>query len=60
MANRPRDFDLINKQIQLARVQSVAIAALARDMIPNPPGMVNPKDVERFSMERLRQLRGGR
>ena len=59
MAETPRDFDMINKQIQLARTQAYAAAELAKRMMPNPPGMVRPRDTERFTKDRLRQLKGG-
>jgi len=59
MPETPRDFDMLNKQIQLARSQAFAAKELAKRMMPNPPGMVPQKDVERFTKERLRQLKGG-
>ena len=59
MADRPKDFDMINGQIRLAREQLYATISRARNMIPNKPGEVPPKDVQRFTKERLTQLRGG-
>ena len=59
MAERPKDFDMINGQIRLAREQLYATISRARGMMPNPPGMVASKDVQKFTKERLAQLKGG-
>tara|TARA_R110002020_G_scaffold394043_2_gene604152 strand:- start:386 stop:568 length:183 start_codon:yes stop_codon:yes gene_type:complete len=59
MAERPKDFDMINGQIRLAREQLYATISRAKGMMPNPPGQVSPRDVQRFTKERLSQLRGG-
>ena len=59
MPRVPKDFDMINKQIQLARTQAYAAAQQAMSFMPNPPGMVPKKDLQRFTKEQLRQLKGG-
>ena len=59
MADRPKDFDMINGQIRLAREQLYATISRAQAMMPNPPGVVPRNDVQRFTKERLSQLRGG-
>jgi len=59
MPKMPKDFDLINKQIQQARTQAYAVTQYALQFMPNPPGMVPPKEVQRFTKDQLRQLKGG-